>query len=438
MTTKNKSAVKVGTTVVIESLEITDLNVLTAAQTACEEKRDLPEFFINVIELGVKALQATGVNVGVQQLASGIDTAEKNMAKSTKEAQERLQQFIEAVTADNGVYDKKFKLIVENFEKNIETLTTDENSPIREGIKGQMTQMAKDLQDEFARESTRQQSAIKSLLNPADPGSPMFPLSQLVESIKNDVTDLLTATSVNSAIAEVISSSPKKGLPYEDQVITLMQQVSGLTGDDCIPTGSTTGLIPKSFKGDGVIELKPTGDKTAARLVIEAKNSPISRADWDIEITKGKQNRDASGFIGFCKSIGDMPNKNRMLIIDRQTVILAHNPEIDDPQLAFLVYQFVKMSTLSASGLLDEDKVTMLNDKLDSCMKELKRFANLSRDAKSVETTGKRMHTEINSLKDDLTAGLISIGESVAVSVKSVAEISKTVLEIETGDSDID
>jgi hypothetical protein len=149
MTTKNSNAVTLGTTVVIESLEITDVNVLAAAQKAVEDKRDLPEFFINVIELGAKALQATGVNVGVQQLASGIDTAEKNMAKSTKEAQERLQQFIEAVTADNGVYDKKFKLIVENFEKNIETLTTDEKSPIREGIKGQMTQMAKELQDEI-------------------------------------------------------------------------------------------------------------------------------------------------------------------------------------------------------------------------------------------------------------------------------------------------
>ena len=438
MTKKNTSAVKVGKTVVIESLEITDVNVLSAAQSAVEEKRDLPEFFTRVIELGVKALQATGVNVGVQQLASGIDTAQKNMAESTKEAQERLQQFIEAVTADDGVYDKKFKLIVENFEKNIETLTTDEKSPIREGIKGQMTQMAKDLQDELAREATRQHASIKSLLNPKDPSSPMYSMSQVVEGIKSDVSELLTASSVSTAVAEVISKSPQKGLPFEDQVVTLMQQITGLTRDDCIPTGSTTGLIPNSYKGDGVIELKPTGDKTVARLVIEAKNSPISRADWDVEITKGKKNRDASGFIGFCKSIGDMPNKNRMLIVDRQTVILAHNPDTDDPQLAYLVYQFVKMSTLSASGQLDEDKVTLLNDKLDAFTKELKRFVNLSRDAKSVETTGKRMHTEINSLKSDLTEGLISISESVAVSVKSLADISKTVLEIETGKKEID
>jgi hypothetical protein len=438
MTTKNTGAIKVGTSVIIESLEITDVNVLSAAQTAIEEKRNLPEFFINVIELGVKAIQATGVNLNVLQLASGIDTAEKNMAKSTKEAQERLQQFIEAVTADDGVYDKKFKLIVENFEKHIETLTTDEKSPIREGIKGQMNQMAKDFQDEMSREATRQHAAIKSLLNPVDPASPMFPLSQVVESIKNDVTVLLTASSVSTAVAEVISSSPKKGLPYEDQVITLMQQISGLAGDDCIPTDSTTGLIPNCFKGDGVIDLKPSGDKTAARLVIEAKNSPLKRSEWDLEITKGKQNRDAKGFIGFCKSIGDMPNKNRILIIDRQNVILAHNPEIDDPQLAFLVYQFLKMSTLSASGELDDDKVTILNDELDACFKDLKRFARLSRDAKSVQNTGKRMHSDINSLKDDLTARLTSIGATVSVSVKPLSEISKEVLEIEAVAKDID
>jgi predicted transposase YbfD/YdcC len=128
MTTTNKSAIEIGTNVLIKSLEINDVNVLSAAKAAVEEQRDLAEFFIDVIEIGVKAIQVTGTQIGIQQLASCIDTSEKNMVKSTAEAQQSLQQFIEAVTADNGIYDMKFKAIVDNFEKNIETLTTDENS----------------------------------------------------------------------------------------------------------------------------------------------------------------------------------------------------------------------------------------------------------------------------------------------------------------------
>ena len=438
MNTKNTSAVKVGTSVIIESLELHDVNVLSAALAAVEEQRDLATFFTDVIEIGVKALQVTGVSVGVQQLASCIDTSEKNMVKSTAEAQQRLQQFIEAVTADNGVYDMKFKAIVDDFEKNIESLTTDENSPIREGIKGQLTELMKELKDELAREATRQTSTMSTLVNPSDPNSPMYSLAQAVESIKNDVTELRTEAAVGLAVAEVVNTSPMKGLPYEDQIITRMQQLSGLSADDCIPTGTTTGLIPKCKKGDAVINLKPAGDKIMARIVVEAKNSPISRASWDEEIDKGKKNRDAGGFIGFCKSVNDMPNKNRVLFVDRQTVILAHDPEVDDPQMAYLVYQFVKMSTLSSAGHLDDDKVSMLNDKLDLAIKNLTRFSGLSRDAKSIETTGKKMYTEINSLKADLGADLASIGESLEIEVLPLVFTDSGSLELESVEIDLD
>jgi hypothetical protein len=301
-----------------------------------------------------------------------------------------------------------------------------------------MSEMAKDLKDELAREATRQTSAMATLVNPADPSSPMYSLAQAVESIKNDVTELRTEAAVGLAVAEVVDTSPMKGLPYEDQIITRMQQLSGLSADDCIPTGTTTGLIPKCKKGDAVINLKPSGDKIMARIVIEAKNSPISRASWDEEIEKGKKNRDAGGFIGFCKSVTDMPNKNRVLFVDRQTVILAHDPEVDDPQMAYLVYQFVKMSTLSSAGHLDDDKVSLLNDKLDVAMKNLTRFSGLSRDAKSIETTGKKMYTEINSLKDDLSADLASIGESLEVEVLPLVFTESGSLEIETSAIEID
>ena len=49
---KNQTGVvKVGTSVIIESLEITDINVLSAAQAAAEENRDLIAFFRDVIEI---------------------------------------------------------------------------------------------------------------------------------------------------------------------------------------------------------------------------------------------------------------------------------------------------------------------------------------------------------------------------------------------------
>jgi len=438
MTKNSICVVKDGAAVLIESLEISDINVVSATQAAQEGGRDLALFFSEVISIGVKVLQTTGVHAGIQMLASGIESAEKNMAKSTTEAQERLQTFIESVTADDGVIDRKFKSIVQSFGENIETLTTDEHSPIREGIKGQMTELAKDLKDELAREATRQKSTLSALVNPSDPNSPFYSFAKDLEAIKSDLSELKTDSTVGVAVAEVIDATPLKGLKYEDQVVTRMQQLSGLSGDDCFSTGTTTGLIPKCKKGDGVINLKSAGDKIKARIVLEAKNSPISRSDWDEEISKSKQNRDAIGFIGFCKSVEDMPNKNRVLFVDRQTILLAHNPEVDDPQMAYLVYQFVKMSSLSAAGHLDDDRIYQLNNKLNKAQNRLQRFSSLSRDAKSMETTSQRMYADVKSLKNDLNDDLLAIGESLEIEIDPLVLNAVGALTLEAGEVELD
>jgi hypothetical protein len=96
------------------------------------------------------------------------------------------------------------------------------------------------------------------------------------------------------------------------------------------------------------------------------------------------------------------------------------------------------MSSLSSAGHLDDDTVSVLNDKLDESLKNLKRFSSLSRDAKSVETTGKKMHAEINSLKNDLNENLLSIGESLEVEINSIVLEAVEALELETGEVDLD
>jgi hypothetical protein len=240
----------------------------------------------------------------------------------------------------------------------------------------------------------------------------------------------------NAAVAQVIENSAHSGLPYEDQVISSIQMIAGLAGDDCFATGKTTGDLPGRYSGDGVVNLKSNGDKIRARIVLEAKNTPMDKPKWDKEILHGKANRDATGFIGFSKHIEQMPNKNRIMIIDRQTMILAFDPEKDDLQLALIIYQIVKMNALASSGALDENKVSEINDELDLAIKSLKKFDSLTKSAKTIENSAKGMYGTLKEMKGQMLDHLNAIQGVVDIDLPPLELESNDLLELEGAESD--
>jgi hypothetical protein len=436
MTKSNNASITVGTSVVIESLEVKDPQVIAAVQAAKAESRDLPEYMTSAIEIGVKALQATGVNIGIDQLTEGISNAEKTMTKAATALSKEISEKIENITGTDGILDTKLAKVIDDFTKDIEGLTASEKSPIREGIKTQMADMAKKLMDDFARETKRQKTEIEQLLDPANAASPLRALADKMDLVTQSVQGVKEEMQQSTVVAKVIENSAHSGLPYEDQVITSIQMIAGLAGDDCFATGKSTGNLPGRYSGDGVVDLKSNGDKVKARLVLEAKNTPMDKKAWEKEITDGKANRDATGFIGFSKHIEDMPNKNRIMIVDRQTMILAFDPEKDDLQLALIIYQIVKMNTLASSGALEENKVSEINDELERAFKSLKKFDSLTKSAKTIENSAKGMYGTLKEMKGEMLEHLNAIQGVVDVDLAPLELESADLLELEEGDSD--
>lgn len=436
MSNTSSASITVGTSVVIESLEVKDPQVIAAVQAAKAESRDLPEYITSAIEIGVKALQATGVNIGIDQLTEGISNAEKTMSKAANALSKEIAEKIENITGTDGILDTKLAKVIDDFTKDIEGLTASEKSPIREGIKTQMTDMAKKLMDDFARETKRQKTEIEQLLDPSNATSPLRALADKMDLVTQSVQGVKEEMQQNAVVAQVIENSTHGGLPYEDQVVSAIQRIAGLAGDDCIATGNMQGLLPNKKAGDGVVSLKPNGDKVQARIVLEAKNSALNMTKWNEEISLGKANRDAAGFIGFCKHIDDMPNKNRIMIIDRQTMILAFDPDKDDLQLALIIYQIVKMNTLASSGALDDNKVSEINDELDLAIKSLKKFDSLTKSAKTIENSAKGMYGTLKAMKGEMLDHLNAIQGVVDVDLAPLELESGDLLELEEGESD--
>jgi len=428
MKNATKGSVSVGATVVIESLEISDAQVVAALKVAQAEGRDLVGYTATAIEIGFKAILSTSSMIGIDELAGGIKNATSSMVGAADKLKDDLEVKIDAITGENGLLDTSISKVIAEFTTKIEGLTASEASPIQAGIKTQMADMAKKLMDDFARETKRQKSEIKEIF------------ADQLEVINDGVQGVLQEVQKNAIVAKVIENTPQKGLPYEDQVIESIQRIAGLAGDECEATGKQVGLLPRRFAGDGVIGLKPNGDKVTARVVVETKNQKLSKKEWLEEIEVGKANRGATGFIGFSKNIADMPNKNRIMIFDRQTILVAYDPETEDPQIALIVYQLVKMNTLAAAGHLDDTRISEINEGVDRALASLRSFDGLSRNARSVEKLGKQLTKDIGLLKAEIVDSLEAIQSSMSLDLDAVELQERQVLEIEalTGEDFID
>ena len=419
MKNATKGSVSVGATVVIESLEISDAQVVAALKAAQAEGRDLVDYTATAVEIGFKSILSTSSMIGIDELAGGIKNATSSMVGAADKLKDDLEVKIDAITGENGLLDTSISKVIAEFTTKIEGLTASEASPIQAGIKTQMADMAKKLMDDFARETKRQKSEFKELF------------ADQFEVINDGVQGVLQEVQKNAIISKVIENTPQKGLPYEDQVIESIQRIAGLAGDECEATGKQVGLLPRRFAGDGVIGLKPGGDKVTARVVVEAKNSKLSKKDWLEEIEVGKANRDATGFIGFSKNISDMPNKNRIMIFDRQTILVAYDPETEDPQIALIVYQLVKMNTLAAAGHLDDTRISEVNEAVDQAFKSLRRFDNLTKSARSMEKSANEIVQEAIALKGEIAGHLGSIQASVGLELAPLEVNGEEFLEIE-------
>jgi prophage DNA circulation protein len=168
-----------------------------------------------------------------------------------------------------------------------------------------------------------------------------------------------------------------------------------------------------------------------SRIVVEAKNKALTKSEWEKEAAGSKENRAATGFLGMCKNLNDMPNGSRVLILDEQSIVIAFDPEIDDPNLLGLVYQMVRMATLSSSGQLDEVNIAEVNRALDDALKALDKFDSITKSAAAVKNSADSIIKEANSIRTSIGSNLGIAQSAISRGLEPEALESATALELE-------
>jgi hypothetical protein len=445
MTNSNEGSVSVGATVVIESLEISDAQVVATVKAAQAENRNLVDYITTSVEIGVKALQATGVNLGIEQLADGIADAERTMGKVGKELAVNLHEKLEAIAGDQGSFTNTIKQSLEEFAQELEKMTGGENSPIREGIKKQLDAVSKALTENFTRTTVNQKDEIAKMLDIENAQSPLRGMAQSLNTLGESVIRIQTTLDEAKGRAVEAVKGTRKGGTYETSAIAAVAEIARASSDEPLATGGTPGKGGTAKKGDGVIRLRE-GLTVKANLVVEAKNMSSKKTDlarlkyWSEQAESARKTRGAIGFLGLCKNLSDMPGGARIVALDKlgQNLVLAYDPDNNEDEMLALVYQVVKMHCLSIVSTGVEINPAAMNSYVESSLAILERFDAIEGAVGTIKTQADSIRTVSEGIKDDLTSHLRSMRREIAGAVQQITIDNNKPLELPALDDESD
>lgn len=409
----------------IDGLEIKDLQVIELVRQKLKNGEDIEALVLELLEIGAKAASVFSSNAGAETIKNAVETAQKGIGTSLVSVTDTIKSEMKMLTADDGNLNLTINKVMKDFAKDVESSIAGEDAPVRKAISTSLEAMLKRLNESVDKSLKSQNEGIEKLLDPENPTSPLRGLRTQLDGITQIVRDLQQAEQIENAEDAIKDNAPIGGVEYEKRAVDALISIVNSLGDTCESTGATEGFVKRSRKGDAVAEFNTSiGQKV--RIVVEAKDSALTVKDWRKEMSGSRDNRRAEGFIGLCKSTTLMPNAGqRIWIDDMKSVVIAFDPDYDDPELLRSIYQFVKLTTMTRSGELGENQAAKLLDHINSSIATIAKFNEANRNLTGLETSTKSLRTILGDIRTVLELELVEAQKTIIgfdQEVESVAE----------------
>jgi hypothetical protein len=277
-----------GDRIVVERLAIVD-----PALAAYLGERPAPEragLVDRALRIGLIALQDAGVTVNVDAVRSEFERLVRQAEQVNERAAATLEQTLRANFADG---DGRLPRTLERFL----------------GDRGALRTMVDELFDERKRDSAigrigrmletyfdGDASKLAHLLDPTRLNSPMHQFRlEIAAGFKSLEERLVAIEAAAAARGAERARSTAKGADFEELLEAMLGELARGAGDLLDRTATETGSVLKSKKGDFVL----TVDARAARghdlrVVIEAKDRPMSMRAMRDELREARENRGAA------------------------------------------------------------------------------------------------------------------------------------------------
>jgi hypothetical protein len=277
-----------GDRIVIERLSLSDPTL--AAFLGERPAGDRGPIVERALRIGLIALQDAGVTVNVDAVRSEFERLVRQAEQVNERAATALEQTLRANFADG---DGRLPRTLEKFL----------------GDRGALRSMVDELFDEKKRDSAigristmleryfdGDASKLAILLDPTRLNSPMHQFRQEIAAGFKGLEERLVAIEAAAAARGAERArSAAKGADFEDLLADLLGEITRGAGDLLDRTTLEAGAVLKSKKGDFVLTLDPAIARGCdVRVVIEAKDRPMSMRAMRDELREARENRGAA------------------------------------------------------------------------------------------------------------------------------------------------
>ena len=276
-----------GDRVIVERISITDQGIAAfLGERPVQERASLAE---RALRIGLLALQDVGVTVNVDAVRTEFERMMRQAEHVNERAAATLEQTLRANFADG---DGRLPRTLERFL----------------GDRGALRVMVDELFDEKKRDSAigriggmlekyfdGDASKLALLLDPTRLNSPMHQFRLEIAAGFKSLEDRLVAIEAAAAARGTERArSAAKGADFEELLAAMLGDVARGAGDMLDRTGLDIGSVLRSKKGDFVLTIDARVARGCdLRVVIEAKDRPMSMRAIRDELREARENRGA-------------------------------------------------------------------------------------------------------------------------------------------------
>jgi len=394
-----------GDGIVIERLVVSDPAL--AAFLAERPADDRPEIVERAVRIGLLALQDAGVTVNVDVVRAEFEKLVRQAESVNDRAALALEQTLRTNFADG---DGRLPRMMEKFL----------------GDRGALRSMVDELFDEHKRDSAigriaamleryfdGDASKLAHLLDPTRLNSPMHQFRQEMAAGFKSVEERLVAIEAAAAArgAERARSTAKGG-DFEDLLEWMLGDIARGAGDLCDRTTTETGAVIKSKKGDFVLTVDPRIARGLdLRIVVEAKDRPMSMRQMREELREARENRGATVAVAVFTP-AHAPSGIAPFSLVGDDVYCVIDPDAPEPATLEAAVRLARLLALASAAEREvEVDAAAIAAALEGIREQLDAVRSLKSQLTSISTATKAVWTGLDTLK---AAVLAKVAEAEA------------------------
>jgi len=394
-----------GDRIVVDRLVVRDPALATfLAERSPADRADLTE---RAIRIGLLALQDAGVSVNVDVVRAEFEKLVRRAETVNEKAAQALEQTLRTNFADG---DGRLPRTLEKFL----------------GDRGALRAMVEELFDESKRDSAigrigrmleryfdGDASKLALLLDPTRLNSPMHQFRQEIATGFKSLEERLVAIEAAAAArgAERARSAAKGG-DFEDLLEGMLADLARGAGDLLDRTATEAGTLLKSKKGDFVLTMDARVARGSdLRVVIEAKDRPMSMRAIREELREARENRGAAvAVVVFTPS--HAPSGVAPFSLVGDDVYCVIDPEAPEPAN---LEAAIRLARLLAVASLVEREVEVdaaaIRNALNAIREQLDVVRGLKAQLTSISTATKAVWSGLDQMRSNILA---RVGEAEA------------------------